>query len=311
MTPLLTLAAAPRMLGGLEVDPEEARSILRPQKDARYGFGYSLNPYRGCAHACRYCYVREYPHPLRGGEGALRPPETWGQWVSPKLNAPALLWAQRHRLHGETVFLASSTDPYMPLEQTYRLTRQCLEVLRDCPTTQVLLHTRSPLVVQDLDLLQAFGGRLTVGFSIPTDDDAVRRITEPKAPAIQGRWAAMARLAKAGIPVSLSAAPLMAIRDLGGFARRARDCGARSGWAGRLRLLDRDPFYRVLADHGWLFVLDKGYAAEVNAALAAALPRPAARRPKALTGRAALAPPLRLPEAFQLTLFDDGLPRPS
>jgi DNA repair photolyase len=304
MTPLLALDPVPRLLGDLEIDPEEARSILRPQKDERYGFGYSLNPYRGCAHGCRYCYVREYPHPLRGGEGALRPPESWGTWVSPKLNAPALLWAQRHRLHEQTVFLASSTDPYMPLEKEFRLTRKCLEVLRDCPTTRVLLHTRSPLVIQDLDLLREFGDRLTVGFSVPTDDDTVRQVTEPKAPPIPSRWAAMERLARAGVRVSLSAAPLMAIRDIDAFAQRAKDSGARSGWAGRLRLLKQDPFYRVLAENCWLFILDPDYSVRVNAALAAALPRPASRKKKALTGRAAVAPPLRLPEAHQLALFE-------
>lgn len=307
MTPLLECEPAPRPLdgwAGLEVDPEDARSILRPQKDERYGFGYSLNPYRGCSHGCLYCYVRDYPHPLRGGEGALRPASTWGGWVTPKLNAPALLWAQRHRLHEETVFLASSTDPYMPLEREFRLTRQCLEVLRDCPSTRVLLHTRSPLVLQDLELLQAFGPRLTVGFSIPTDDDVVRQVTEPRSPAIPSRWAAMARLAKAGVRVSLSAAPLMPIRDIPAFAARARDCGARSGWAGRLRLLDRDPFRQVLVDQGWLWILEPEFAARVNAALADALPRPAARTRKARAGRAATAPPIRLPDAHQLALFD-------
>lgn len=306
MTPLLDCEPAPPRLGGwegLEVEPEDARSILRPQKDERYGFGYSLNPYRGCSHGCRYCYVRDYPHPLRGGEGALRPADSWGSWVTPKLNAPALLWSQRHRLHEETVFLASSTDPYMPLEREYRLTRKCLEVLRDCPSTRVLLHTRSPLVLQDLDLLRTFGSRLTVGFSIPTDDDVVRQVTEPRSPAIPSRWAAMARLAGAGVKVSLSAAPLMPIRDVRAFAARARSCGARSGWAGRLRLLDRDPFRRLLEDQGWLWILEPGYAARVNAALAEVLPQAAPKPKPARSGRVA-APPIRLPDAHQLALFD-------
>lgn len=305
MTPLLEVE--PRRLdgwSGLEIEPEDAKSVLRPQKDERYGFGYSLNPYRGCSHGCRYCYVREYPHPIHGGEGALRPRESWGTWVVPKLNAPALLWAQRHRLHEETVFLASSTDPYQPLEREFRLTRKCLEVLKDCPTTRVLLHTRSPMVLQDLDLLRTFGPRLTVGFSIPTDDDVVRQVVEPKAPAIPSRWAAMARLARAGVRVSLSAAPLLPIRDVPAFAAHARDCGARSGWAGRLRLLDHDPIRDLLSDHGWLWILQAEYSAKVNAALAEALPKPSSPRKKTLTGRAAVAPPLRLPEARQLALFE-------
>ncbi len=182
----------------LQVEPEEARSILRPQRDERYGFGFALSPYRGCGHGCRYCYVRDYPQPVAdGAPGALHDPEQWGTWATPKLNAPELLWAQRHRLHGQTVFLASATDPYQPLEREFRLTRGCLEVLLQCPTTRVLLHTRSPLALQDLELLKAFGGRLSVGFSIPTDDDTVRQVVEPKAPPIPSRWAAVERLAQA------------------------------------------------------------------------------------------------------------------
>ena len=70
-------------------------------------------------------------------------------------------------------------------------------MLLQCPTTRVLLHTRSPLALQDLDLLKAFGERLSVGFSIPTDDDTVRQVVEPKAPPIPSRWAAVERLAQA------------------------------------------------------------------------------------------------------------------
>ena len=279
MTPLLLPAVMPplfRDLRGLSVEPEEARSILRPQKDERYGFGFALSPYRGCAHGCRYCYVREYPNALHG-------PEAWGGWVAPKVNAPELLWTQRHRLHGARVFMASATDPYQPLERECRLTRRCLEVLLLCPTTEVILHTRSPLVLQDLDLLRSFGDRLSVGFSIPTDDDTVCQVVEPQAPPIPSRWAAVERLAKAGIPVTLAVTPLMAVRDPQAFARRARVSGVSQAWVGGLRLLQRDPFYKVLADHGWLQVLDPAYAETVRAAFREAFPPPPrdrARRPR-------------------------------
>jgi len=210
-----------RLFHDLLVEPEEARSILRPQQDARYGFGFALSPYRGCGHGCRYCYVRDYPQPVAGGApGELHDPAQWGAWSAPKLNAPELLWAQRHRLHGQTVFLASATDPYQPLEREFRLTRGCLEVLLQCPATRVLLHTRSPLVLQDLELLKAFGDRLSVGFSIPTDDDTVRQVTEPKAPPIPSRWAAVERLSAAGVRVTVAATPLMAMQDPAVFALR-------------------------------------------------------------------------------------------
>jgi DNA repair photolyase len=268
-------SAPPSLFKHPLVEPEEARSILRPQKDERYGFGFALSPYRGCGHGCRYCYVREYPN-------ALHKPEDWGNWVAPKLNAPELLWAQRHKLNDARVFMASATDPYQPMERQYRLSRRCLEVLLLCPTTEVILHTRSPLVLQDLDLLKAFGDRLSVGLSIPTDDDTVRQIVEPHAPPIPSRWAAMERLAKAGVAVTISVAPLLAVHDAKAFARRARASGATGAWVGGLRLLKQDPFYKVLADHRWLKVLNPDYKEAIRAAFHEAFPprRRARERPE-------------------------------
>jgi len=273
-TALFPLEAPRALFHDLLVEPEEARSILRPQRDERYGFGFALSPYRGCGHGCRYCYVRDYPQPGHG-------PEQWGTWAAPKLNAPELLWAQRHRLHGQTVFMASATDPYQPLEREFRLTRGCLEVLLQCPATRVCLHTRSPLVLQDLELLRAFGGRLSVGFSIPTDDDTVRQAVEPKAPPIPSRWAAVERLAQAGLAVTVAATPLMAMQDPAVFARRARASGACGAWTGGLRLLRDDPFRALLARNGWLHILEPSYLQEVREALQDAFPpgaAPARRR---------------------------------
>jgi DNA repair photolyase len=265
VTPLLLPSDPPPLFKDLLVEPEEARSILRHQKDERYGFGFALSPYRGCSHGCRYCYVRDYPN-------ALHKPEDWGGWVAPKLNAPELLWSQRHKLHGARVFMASATDPYQPLERQYRLSRRCLEVLLLCPTTEVIVHTRSPLVLQDLELLRAFGDRLSVGLSIPTDDDTVRQVVEPHAPAIPSRWAAVERLAAAGISVTLAITPLQAVHDAKAFARRAKASGATGAWVGGLRLLRQDPFYKVLADHGWLKVLDPDYKEGIRQAFQEVFP---------------------------------------
>ncbi len=289
----LPVEPPPPLFQDLRVEPEEARSILRPQKDERYGFGFALSPYRGCGHGCRYCYVREYPN-------ALHKPEDWGGWVAPKLNAPELLWSQRHRLHDARVFMASATDPYQPLERQYRLSRRCLEVLLLCPTTEVIVHTRSPLVLQDLDLLKAFGDRLSVGFSIPTDDDTVRQAVEPHAPAIPSRWAAMERLAAAGIQVTLGVAPLMAVHDAKAFARRAKVSGASNAWVGGLRLLKDDPFYKLLADHRWLKVLDPDYVEGIRQAFREAFPTRRRTRPER-PGKIEVLPPSPI---HQPGLFD-------
>jgi DNA repair photolyase len=271
------------------VQPEEAKSILRPQRDDRYGFGFALSPYRGCGHGCRYCYVREYPQAVPGGGKALYAPQDWGTWAVPKLNAPELLWAQRHKLYGQKVFMSSATDPYQPLEREFRLTRSCLEVLLQCPATRVLLHTRSPLILQDLPLLKAFGDRLCVGFSIPTDDDTVRQVTEPKAPPIPSRWAAVERLCGAGVEVVLAVTPLMPMQDPRVFARRAVESGVSGAWVGGLRLLKRDPFYDLLARHDWLSVLDPEYVAGVREVLAAAFP-PEAGTPRRRKGKGKASP---------------------
>ncbi len=302
--PELSTSPGHRMNWPGEVQAEDASSILRAQKDPLYGFTFALSPYRGCSHGCAYCYVRDYPaRNPKAGPGALHDPADWGRWVAPKLNAPALLWAQRHRLHQQTVFMSSATDPYQPLEREFRLSRGCLEVLLQCPTTKVMLLTRAPLILQDLDLLKAFGPRLSVGLSIPTDDDTVRQITEPAAPPIPSRWATLERLAKAGLQTGVAIAPLMPVHDLAAFIRRARASGATSAWVGGLRLLDKDPFHHTLAEHGWLKVLDPGYVAEIKDAFRQAFPRGerATRAPKRGTGSHLVPPP---PRERQPGLFD-------
>lgn len=298
MVPLL-LPEAPDMpqFPGLSIEPEEARSILRPQKDEAYGFGFALSPYRGCSHACRYCYLREYPH---GRHTAA----DWGTWVAPKLNAPELLWQARHKLHDATVFISTGTDPYQPLEKHLGLTRKCLEVLLDCPSTRIIVHTRSPLVVRDLDLFKAFGQRLSVGLSIPTDDDTVRQLVEPKAPAIPSRWAAAEKLSRAGIRVHIAATPLLPMADPAAFGRQLRSCGASKVWVGRLRLMKDDPMQDLLARHGWLRALDPDYASLVESILSASLPMP--RRSGRRRPGPPLAPPLprRCHGPWQPTLFE-------
>ena len=220
----------------------------------------------------------EYPN-------ALHSPEEWGGWIAPKLNAPELLWSQRHRLHNATVFLSTATDPYQPIEREHRLTRACLKILLELATPRVVVHTRSALVLQDLDLLREFGNRLSVGFSIPTDDDTVRQVVEPKAPPIPTRWAAVERLARGGIDVGLAVTPLMPMDNIQAFARRAASSGASSAWVGRLRLLERDPFLGVLKDHGWERILEADYAEEVRQAVQREIPqglRPQRRPPTPL-----------------------------
>ncbi|MDR0498430.1 MAG: radical SAM protein [Holophagales bacterium] len=251
---------------GVEVLPEEARSILRPQKDERYGFGFSLNPYRGCGHSCKYCFAREYP-------SLMHNVNDWGTWCAPKLNAPELLWAQRHRLYGQSVFMSTATDPYQPLEKEFRLSRRCLKVMLECSSAKLVIHTRSSLILQDIDLLKEFGSRLRVGISIPTDDDMVRQIIEPHASAIPIRWTMAERLSAAGIHVNISVTPMFPMQNTAAFVRRCANCGAKGSWAGHIRLIKSDPFRAVLEKYGWTHILEDDFGAELQARLEQTFPK--------------------------------------
>jgi DNA repair photolyase len=151
---------------------------------------------------CAYCYVMKFHH-------ARENPRAWGTWVQPKTNAPYLLGKARAKLWGRRVFVGSATDPYQYVEKQYRLTRRCLKVLAECNLEKLTVHTRSQLILEDIDLLKSFGARLRVGFSVPTDDDRVRKKLEPNAPKIVVRLKTMQTLRAAGIHVMAAVAPVL------------------------------------------------------------------------------------------------------
>ena len=163
---------------------------------------YVINPYLGCEHGCRYCYavfMRKYSH---------HPKSPWGSFVEAKINIGEVLDSELHRKRRQgRALLSSVCDPYQPLENRYRLTRAVLEVLRNRGWGIDIL-TRSPLVTRDLDLLAATPG-VSVGFSIPTDDDAVRKVLEPHAPPIGARLSALGKLHEAGISTWVFVAPIL------------------------------------------------------------------------------------------------------
>jgi DNA repair photolyase len=166
------------------------------------GVDYVINPYLGCEHGCRYCYavfMRKYSH---------HPKSPWGSFVEAKTNIATVLHSelQRKKRQGRAL-LSSVCDPYQPLEHRYQLTRACLEALRKWGWGIDIL-TRSPLVTRDLDILSATPG-VSVGFSIPTDNDEVRKVLEPHAPPIGARLSALKRLHEAGIPTWVFIAPIL------------------------------------------------------------------------------------------------------
>ncbi|MBY0358021.1 MAG: radical SAM protein [Candidatus Obscuribacterales bacterium] len=188
----------------LQVREIIAKSILTAQNNGSLSaaFDYSINPYAGCAFSCSYCYVPKFPN-------KDHEPSEWGSWVNIKLNAPELIRKERLKVFGSRIFFSSATDPYQYLELKYRLSRRCLEELKRYQPAKLILHTRSHLILQDIDLLQSFGKSLRVGVSITTDNESVRAEFEPKAPSIKRRLELIEKLHKKGIKVHASLAPLL------------------------------------------------------------------------------------------------------
>ena len=174
----------------------QAKSILSVSKV----YDYVINPYVGCQHACSYCYARFMKR-------FTRHKEPWGEFVDVKINAPDLLQAEIARKKPGRIWISGVCDPYQPLEARYELTRRCLGILvqRNWP---VIVQTRSPLVLRDIDILKQ-GGDFEVGLSITTADDGIRKLFEPKAPTIGDRVRALDELHKAGIRTYAMIAPIL------------------------------------------------------------------------------------------------------
>lgn len=161
---------------------------------------YVVNPYVGCAHACRYCYARFMKRFTGHGE-------PWGEFVDVKVNAASLLLAELKKKRRGSVWISGVCDPYQPLEKKYGLTRRCLEILADAEWP-VVIQTRSPLVRRDMDVFKGME-TLEVGFSITTADDEIRKLFEPNAPPVGERLKALDELHRAGITTYAMIAPML------------------------------------------------------------------------------------------------------
>lgn len=174
----------------------QAKSILSDSKI----YEYALNAYTGCEHGCSYCYARF----MRRFTGHREP---WGEFVDAKTNAPDLLAHEIGKKKRGTVWVSGVCDPYQPLEARYGLTRGCLEILvgHQWP---VHIQTRSSLVLRDMDILRG-AVDLEVGLTVTTADDEIRKLFEPRAPAIDERLTALDELHRAGIRTYAMIAPLL------------------------------------------------------------------------------------------------------
>ncbi|MGZ7000416.1 MAG: radical SAM protein, partial [Acidimicrobiia bacterium] len=202
-------------------------------------FGWSLNPYMGCAHRCTFCYVRSFE------ARADRPADDrYGTSIRVKTNVAEVLRRELARAswEREPVAIGAATDPYQPAEGRYRLTRGCIEALADAANPFAVI-TRGPLIVRDLDVLAAAArvADVSVTFSIPTLDEEIWRRTEPGTAPPRQRMRALKRLVDAGIRTGVGMAPILpGLTDrpelLAEVVRAARAAGATGIWSNLLYL---------------------------------------------------------------------------
>jgi DNA repair photolyase len=219
------------------VTDEYARTILSRNASPDIPFNVSLNPYRGCEHGCIYCFARP-SHSYLG----LSPGLDFETRLFAKVNAAELL--RRELAHPsyvpESIALGVNTDAYQPCEREYRLTRRVLEVLNECEHP-VGLITKSSLIERDIDIIGAMAARrqAMAAITITTLDPAISRTLEPRAAAPARRLRTIRRLTDAGIPVSVSVAPIIPFvtePELEKVLEAAHDAGAVSAHYVVLRL---------------------------------------------------------------------------
>jgi DNA repair photolyase len=213
----------------LQVFEEYAtRSVISKSQMTGMGDRYIVNCYRGCMHGCTYCFARRYHELIDFGCGT-----DFETKIVVKPNAPKVLREELKRSGKNVPHLEFSfaTDPYLPLEAHYELTRECLKVCADF-RMPVSLITKSPLITRDIDVMQRLES-VSVCFSIPFFTKEKSNPFEPYAPVPDVRFRAMETLANVGIPVSIGIAPVIPgynESDIPKLLERAYECGARGAF---------------------------------------------------------------------------------
>lgn len=186
---------------------DTSRSIVVENDSPDIPFRYSVNPYRGCVHACSYCYARPY-HEYLGLNAGL----DFETKIFVKHDAARLFreFLARDSWRPEPIIFSGVTDCYQPAERKFRLTRQCLEVARECHQP-ISIITKNALVLRDVHLLSEMASRglAQVNISITTLDPELARVMEPRTSVPAARLRAVETLAKARVPVRVMVAPII------------------------------------------------------------------------------------------------------
>jgi len=224
------------------------------------GIDYCLNPYVGCAHACRYCYAT-FMKKFSGHDDA------WGTFVDVKANAAALLKRALVRGRSGHVIISSVTDPYQPAEAAHKITRACIELLV-MSDLKISVLSKSGLISRDIDLFTR-AGDLEAGLTITTDREPMRALFEPGASPVLERIKALKTLHDAGVNTYVFIGPILPMDP-------EKLAGMIAPHAGRV-LIDRMNYpwkvRKIYEAHGLSHALGEDYAEETEARLAGRLRR--------------------------------------
>lgn len=194
-------------MAAAEVTEIHCKSLINRVNAPDFHFRWTINPYRGCRHACRYCYARS-THQFWGMDAGA----DFERQIFAKVNAAAVLRRElsRPRWPGEPIAIGTASDPYEPAEAQYGLTRQILEVLAEFGNP-ASITTKGTLARRDVDVLRRLNeaAGVQVVFSVGSVDEQVWRQTEPGAPHPMARLEAMQYLVEHGVPAGVLAAPLL------------------------------------------------------------------------------------------------------
>jgi len=207
-----------KRIGQTDIEYIKAASILTEAKGFMGAYDYTLNPYSGCSFGCNYCYAAFFS---RSSEDK----DNWGKWLRVKENALQLLIKKRKKpLLDKTIYMSSVTDPYQPIEKQLELTRSILKELLLYHKPRLVIQTRSPLVVRDIDLLKKFE-TVQVNMTITTDSEEVRKAFEPLCPSNKSRLKAIKEVTEAGINTCITMTPLLPIENPKEFMKELLSTG--------------------------------------------------------------------------------------
>jgi len=186
---------------------DASQSIITQNNSPDIAFSHSLNPYRGCAHGCSYCYARPY-HEYLGFSAGL----DFETKIMVKRNAPALFreFLRKRSWKGEVIAMSGVTDCYQGAERRFEITRGCLEVALEARQSLGII-TKNTLVRRDLDLLAPLAEQnlVVVNISVTSLDQTLTRVLEPQSSSPAARLSAIAALREAGVPVNVMVAPII------------------------------------------------------------------------------------------------------